>query len=307
MKKTPYKKLFRFINVFFIKKVLFRYLPDRLFIMYDYFLTHKKFPNLKKPVSFSEKIQWIKLYGGLEKYTKYACKLEVRKFIKHTIGERYLIPIIGTWETVEDIPFDKLPDRFVLKASHGSHYLYMCPDKSKMDLKNIRKEVKNWISENFYNKTRERQYKYCQPKIICEKNIEIEGERLFDYKFLCTDGVPKVVNVAYWDDTSPSGWGDVYKDLNWNTLNIGYLNVPRSTLVIQKPENFNSLVEVAKQLSKNFPFVRVDLYSVHNIIYFGELTFTPGNGLERFSPPEADLQLGELIDLSKYSPEFNQN
>jgi hypothetical protein len=299
MKIIRKNKLFIFITDDLLKKGLLRPLPDKYFIALEYFVMTRKILNLNKPVTFNEKIQWIKVYGGLEKYTGYVDKLRVKKYINQIIGDQYFVPTIGVWDRFEDIPFDQLPQQFVLKATHGSGYVFVCRDKSTLDINSLKKTVNKWLHENFYIKTRERQYMGCKPKIICEKYLGDRSVDPTDYKIFCYNGEPRIIEVVW--DRFTSHKGDVYKDLNWKTLNIGYIGFPYSRKNLIKPDNLNAMLDISRKLSKIFPFVRVDLYSVNNKIYFGELTFTPANGVERFDPPEADYFLGKEIDLSKYN------
>lgn len=299
MKNSLKSKLNTFIIDEVIKKGILRFLTDRQFIALEYFVVGRKMLKLKNLKKFSDKMQWIKIYGGLERYTKYVDKLEVRNFISKTIGNKYLVPLLGVWDNFEDIPFDKLPDKFVLKLTHGSGYIYICKDKSKLEKNELKKTITNWMKESFYIKTREIQYKLCKPMIICEKYLENELGEFTDYKIFCSNGKPHIIEVVW--DRFTDHKGDVYKDLNWRTLDISYIGFPYSKKRLKKPENLKEMLNVSKKLSKIFPFVRVDLYSINNQIYFGELTFTPASGLERFDPPEADYKLGELIDLSKYN------
>ena len=299
MKNSPKNKLITFIIDEVLKKGIFRFLPDKLFITFDYFITHRKIPNLQHPKTFSEKLQWIKLYGGLEKYSKYVDKYEVRNYISETIGEKHLVPLYGVWDKFEEIDFNKLPQQFVLKATHGSGYVFICKDKSSLDLKSLKKTTTKWLSENFYKSTREIQYNLCKPRIVCEKYLEDERGELIDYKIFCFDGKPYLVEVIW--DRFTDHKGDVYKDLNWKTLDISYIGVPIPKRTLKRPENLEEMLEISKKLSKNLPFVRVDLYSLGNKIYFGELTFIPASGLERFNPPQIDFLFGKQIDLSKYN------
>src|SRR3989337_4324671 len=174
MKNSPKNKLITFIIDEVLKKGIFRFLPDKLFITFDYFITHRKIPNLQHPKTFSEKLQWIKLYGGLEKYSKNVDKYEVRNYISETIGEKHLVPFYGVWDKFEEIDFNKLQQQFVLKATHGSGYVFICKDKSSLDLKSLKKTTTKWLSENFYKSTREIQYNLCKPRIVCEKYLEDE-------------------------------------------------------------------------------------------------------------------------------------
>lgn len=279
------------------KQGIFRWLTDKQAIIIDYFFTFGKLPNLRHPETISEKLQWVKLYGGLEKHSKYVDKYEVRNFINKTIGEKYAVPLLGVWDKFEDINFNKLPKQFVLKTTHGSSYVFVCKDKSSLDKKRLGKTVAKWMEENFYKKTREIQYKSCKPRIICEKYLEDESGGLTDYQFFCFNGKPYLIEVI--SDRFLEMKGD-YFDLNWKILPIHYRGEPHSKKTLKKPKNFTEMLAVSEKLSKLFPFVRVDLYSIKNKIYFGELTFTPDNGLLVFYPSQVNYQLGKLINLSKY-------
>jgi len=298
MKNTLKDKLKEFIIYDVIKKGILRYLSDRQFIMIDYFAVYGKMPDLQHPKTFSEKLQWVKINGCLEKYTKYVDKYEVRDFISKTIGKEYLVPLIGAWDNFEDIPFNKLPRQFILKATHGSGYGFICKDKSSLNRNELEKIVAKWMRESFYKKTREVQYKDCKPRIICEKYLEDDSGGLIDYKILCFDGKPYMIEVL-----SDRFTGLKYDpmDLNWNELPISAKGFRKSDRKIKKPENLNKMLYVSEMLSQSMPFVRVDLYSVNNKIYFGELTFIPAGGFDIYEPPEVNYQLGELINLSRYT------
>ena len=291
-------KLSDFIVYQITEKGISRFLPDKQAMIVDYFFTYGKLPNLRHPETISEKIQWIKLYGGLEKYSDYVDKYEVRKFIGKTIGENYLVPLLGAWDKFEDINFDKLPKRFVLKATHGSGYVFICKGKTTLDIKRLEKTVNIWMGENFYNKTREIQYNLCKPRIICEKYLEDYSGELIDYKFYCFNGKPHLIEVI---SDRYSQMKDDLIDLNWKILPMTFRGFRKSKKTLKEPKNLAEMVIVSEKLSKQFPFVRIDLYSIKNNIYFGELTFTPANGLLIFSQHHVEYQLGKLINLSKYN------
>ncbi|HEV2339707.1 MAG TPA: ATP-grasp fold amidoligase family protein [Patescibacteria group bacterium] len=290
-------KIRTFIFELAVVNSLLRILSDKQYILLHYFVINNKLPDLKHPRSFSEKIQWIKIFGGLEKYAKYVDKFTVRNHIKKIIGGKYLVPLIGVWDTFEAIPFERLPNKFVLKATHGSGYNFICKDKSTLDKSSLKKIVNRWMQENFYLKTREMQYKDCRPRILCEAYLD-EGPRgLTDYKFFCRNGNPILFEIIANRFTQPTL--DLF-DLDGNRLPI-FLDFPHAKKEIKRPKKFQEMITLSKRLSKKFPFVRVDLYSVKNKIYFGELTFTPGNGLDIMKPSHADYQLGKLIDLSAFN------
>ena len=281
----------------FLKKGVFKILPDKQYIVLDYFLVKKEFPNLKNPQTFSDKIQWIKVYGNLKNISNYADKYTVRDYVAKTIGPRYLVPLLGVYEKFDDIPFDKFPNKFILKISNGSGNNFICKDKRKLNLKDLKKTVNKWMSVNYYYEHREIQYLPCVSRIVCEEYLEDGNEEIKDFKFFCKNGEPQMVEVYSDVQTSPKV--DMV-DLNWKKQNVS-MHFSNSTKDLKKPKQISEMLSIVKKLSKKFPFVRVDLYLCNNKVYFGELTFTPGNGMYIIKPVEADLSLGSLIDLSSFN------
>lgn len=274
------------------------YIPDKAFLRLTYFQKQKKVLNLRNPKTYSEKQQWIKIYGRLERFSKYADKYEVRHFIKRAIGEKYLIPIYGCWDSFEEIPFDTLPKQFVLKATHGAGYNFICKDKSKINMNKLRAEVNRWLSENFYDFMRETQYKSIKPRIICEKYmVEASGD-LRDYKFYCFNGKPEVMELHSERTAKTGGQNVEMYDMKWNRLNL-QLRAKMPVESSPRPRNFDDMLRVVNKLAKGFPHVRVDLYLVKGKVYFGELTFTAGGDFYPFIG-ETDVFMGDLMDLSGY-------
>lgn len=273
-----------------------RLLPDRIFIPLHFIYATKKIPNLNNPKTFSEKIQWIKLYGGLDELSQYVDKIKVRDYVIRKIGKKYLIPVIGTWDTFEEIPFKKLPKKYILKATHGSGYNFICLDNSRVKKSALKKIVSGWMNDNYYKWFREAQYKNLVPRIICQKYIEDGSGALLDYKFFCFNGKAKLIQV---DSDRYLGHKRDLFDINWKKLPI-VLQHPNSKKPIVKPKKLTEMIWIAEKLSKKFNFARVDLYYVKGRIYFGELTFTPGDGVEKFTPSIADTQIGRLLDLSNF-------
>jgi hypothetical protein len=300
MKKSLIDTLLTFGHTIVINGV-YRFLPDNLVDIMEYVTIFGHIPNLKNPVTFNEKLQWIKINGRLEQYKRYVDKLEVRSFIKKTIGNKYLVPLLGSWSTFEDIPLDNLPDRFVLKGTHGSGYVFVCKDKALLNLRTLKKDVNTWLHENFYKKTREIQYKYCEPRVMCERYLENESGGLPDYKLLCFHGKPKLVELVW--DRFTDHKHEVFVSLDWKILSS--VNSAIAKVLPKKPEKFNEMLHIAETLAKGFPFVRVDMYEVKNKIYFGELTFTPDNGLEKFDPPDLDYRLGKLLNIPGYLNKYD--
>lgn len=269
-------------------------LPAKLVINFENFRTYKRFLNKKNPKYFGEKIQWLKLYGNLEKYSKYTDKYVVREYVTSKIGEEYLIPLIGIYKEIEEINYEKLPEKFVLKNNNGSAMNLIVNDKNSLNINKTNKILKKWLKSKYYKIKKENQYKYVDNKIIIEKYISDKNGELLDYKFFCFDGEPLFLKVDY--DRFSNHTSNFY-DMNWNKLELrelGYENYNKKTTA---PTNFNKMVEIAKKLSKDFQFVRVDLYNLDGKIYFGELTFTPASGKNSFLPLAKDIEIASKIKI----------
>ncbi|MGB5824669.1 MAG: ATP-grasp fold amidoligase family protein [Proteocatella sp.] len=251
--------------------------------------------HLEKPICFNDKIQWLKLNWRDSVATKCADKYEVRDIVKQKVGEHILNELYGVYDNVDQIDINKLPQSFVLKGTHGSGFNIICKDKNKMDWNIEFAKMKKWLKINYYWEGREWVYKDIKPRIICEKYLEsCDGEPPIDYKFMCFNGEPKLsfVCLERFEDLKI----DFY-DIKWNKMNFGR-HYPNSSYVIPKPLLYDEMIKISKKLSNEFPFVRVDLYEIDGKIYFGELTFFPGNGLEEFAPEEYDGIIGDYLDLS---------
>ena len=273
-------------------------LPDKLANGIIFFRGYKKIMNLKHPVYLGENIQWLKMNGNMEELSIYVDKYEVRSFVKNTIGKEYLINIFGVYDNVEDIDFDKLPNRFVLKCTNGSQAVVICKDKSELNIEKVKKEMKKWLKVDFYKIKKEYQYKNIKNRIIIEEYLEDESGDLRDYKFYCIDGEPycySVFSERFTDKTV-----DMY-DKKGNWLPDVFNGGPNSKIKRKKPphklENLDQMLDICRRLSKTFTFVRVDFYIVEGKVYFGELTFTDGAGGEPIKPLNFDLKLAENIKL----------
>ncbi len=254
-------------------------------------------PDIDNPKSFNEKLQWLKLYNEDPLLTKCADKYLVRDYVKEKIGEEYLIPLLGVWDSPDEIDFDKLPEQFVLKVNWGSGQNIIVKDKSKLDIEEAKAKLKKWMKphSNHYYYGFEWCYKNIKPKIIAEKFIEQINGEIADYKFMCYNGTPK--NLLYITGRNSDNKKINFYDTDWNLLPVKRI-YSNTTEKIIKPANINKLITLAKILSKDFTFARVDFYDIEDKIYFGEITFYPGSGLEAFEPVEWDYKLGEMIDLS---------
>ena len=258
--------------------------------------------NLDSPQTFNEKLQWLKLHNRKPEYTMMVDKYAVRKYIAHTIGEEYLIPLLGVWDNPNDIDFDALPNQFVLKCNHNSGLgMCICKDKSKLNIEKVKAELRKGLKQDYYLTNREWPYKNVDRKIIAEKFMEDDNDNadlgLIDYKFFCFNGTPKFAYVA-------QGAAKAYKskinmmDLEWKLMPFQRTDHPQFEKVPDKPVNFQKMVELSKILAKDIPFVRVDFYEINSKLFFGELTFFPGSGYIPFEPEEWDYKLGEWIRLS---------
>ena len=284
-------KQFRYLFVLHIAK----HFPDRLFLKTIFPLKVGYKLNLNNPQTYNEKIQWLKLYDRNPKYTTMVDKAEAKKYVAGIIGEEYIIPTIAVYDSVEEIDFDKLPSQFVLKVTHDSGGIVICKDKSKLDIPSTLALLNKSLKTNYYWKNREWPYKNVKPRIIAEQYMEDEsGWQLKDYKIFCFNGEPKFIEVDY--DRYIGHKLNVY-DLNWNFIDF-YMTSPNDKNVrIEKPAKLDEMLDIAKKLSVGLKFVRVDLYSINENIYFGELTHYPGSGFIDFHPKEYDNKLGGMLSL----------
>ena len=301
------ENIYKVITIFGIKIKINRtkylkYIPECMYQEYlkDWFyFTTGKMLNLENPQTFNEKIQWLKLYDSTPLKTKLADKYLVRDWVKEKIGEDYLIPLLGVWKNFDDIDFDKLPEKFVLKANHGSSWNIIVTDKNKFDKKLAKRKIKKWLNTNYaLLGGLELHYKNIKPLIIAEEYIEADDGDLKDYKFLCFNGEVKYVWVD--KDRYKNHKRNLY-DINWNLVpeKISEKHVYDNFSPCAKPYNFEKMLKFANIMSKGFPFVRVDFYENDNKLYFGEMTFTSASGTHIFTPDIFNFKLGELIDLTK--------
>lgn len=253
--------------------------------------------NLKNPKSFSEKLQWLKLYNRNPLYTTLVDKYAVKEYVAKIIGEEYIIPTLGVWDDANEIDFDSLPNQFVLKTTNGGGGdVVICKNKEEFGKDFAIKHLNKGLKKSIYKKLREWPYKNVKPRIIAEKYMEDESGELKDYKFFCFDGCVRCLQVDY--DRFIEHHRNIY-DLNWEKMPFSIEYPSKDGVVIDKPDNFDEMNRIAQMLSKNNPHVRVDLYDVGGKIYFGELTFFHGSGYEKFTPKEWDYKFGEWLQLPK--------
>lgn len=274
-------------------------MEDRKFLERKFQAVFHKKLDLQNPQSINEKIQWLKLYNRNPLYTQYVDKFLVREYVKDTIGEEYLIPLLGVWENAEDIDFDKLPNQFVLKCNHNSGLgMYICKDRNRMNYSKVISALKKGLKQDYYLTNREWPYKNVPRKVIAEKYmVDESGYELKDYKFYCFNGIVKLVMINS-DRMTENETTALYFDEKYNKLNFewGYKN---SDTIPPKPEKFELMKTLAEKLSENIPHVRVDFYQTPEGVYFGEMTFFDGSGFDKINPVEWDYTLGSWIDLSQ--------
>lgn len=278
-----------------LRRVFSRFITnDRLYIRLDYFSGMKCFPNLEHPKTFNEKLQWLKLNDRHEEYTRLVDKYEVKEYVSDLLGEEVIIPTLGVWDRFEDIDFEELPDQFVLKTTHDSGGVVVVRDKSLMDKKAAKKKLEKSLRHNYYREHREYPYKNVKPRIIAEKfMVDESGTELKDYKFFCFGGEVKFLFVAT-DRPFDTHLDFFDADFNHLPFKRGH---SWAKMQLRRPDNFEEMKRMANVLSKDMPFVRVDLYNIKGKIYFGELTFFPASGNVPFEPAEWDEKIGSWLRL----------
>lgn len=255
--------------------------------------------NLQDPQTFNEKIQWLKLYNRRPEYTVMADKYLAREYIREKLGEEYLIPLVGAWDSPDEIDFDALPEKFVLKCNHNSGVgMYICKDKSKMDINKVKKALRKGLAQDYYLAKREWPYKDVPRKIICEQYMTDgpDSSDFTDYKFFCFDGRVDCVMLCL--ERSSGDTKFYFFDKNWELkrYNLRGQAAPEG-FTLPKPTCMDEMFRIAEQLSVGMPFVRVDLYQSGEQVYFGELTFFPDSGFDPNYLPETNEYFGSLIKL----------
>lgn len=249
-------------------------------------------PDFNHPKTMNEYICATKIDDSKLVYDKYTDKYMVRDYVSRVIGEQYLNKVLGIYSSFDEIDFDLLPKSFVLKATHGSSYNIIVKDVNQFDKRAAKKRFDKWLSENFYFKDREKNYKNIKPRIMCDVYLEPADEELEEYKIFCFRG--KVGFIQHNKMLNGERHSNIF-DAGWNLLPVqyGYSGFTNDC----KPENGDELITLSEKLSQPFEFVRVDLYNVDNKIIFSELTFHSGGGLIPFKPKDYDREFGKMLGL----------
>lgn len=269
------------------------FLSDESFIKLVYRLRMGRRLDLENPTRFNEKIQWLKLNDHRPIYTSMADKVAMRRFVEDRLGPGYTVPLIGVYESFDEIDFQSLPAQFVMKTSHDSGSYIICKDKGSFDLKSARKVMTRSLHRNYYRTTREWQYKDIPHRIVIERFMANGENPLTDYKFFCFNGKCEFLYIM---PEAVHGSLQTILDCNFNRLPFTMEDKP-SNIMPKKPDCLGRMIEIAQELSHNVPFLRVDMYLVNGEVYVGELTFYHYGGYIPFCPDEWDVKLGGLIHL----------
>lgn len=287
------KKIINWYKKYFTVEGLYNcILPDKIYLKKLYKKRIGRELDLRNPKSFSEKGNWLKLYDRRPEYTVMVDKYKAREYIAERIGEQYLVPLLGVWDTPDEIDFNALPNEFVLKCNHDNGVI-ICRDKNKLDIEKTKKELAFRLNRDYYKKLREWPYKDVPRKIICEKLMKnTNSEELFDYKLFCFNGKVKLVEV------NSERFSDIPKedhfDVEWNHFNV--TGKPSAKKEIKKPYFFGDMIRIAEDCSKNIPFLRVDFNFWDNQLYLGEFTFFYSGSMKLFNEPW-ESKLGDWIEL----------
>lgn len=292
MKKISIENILLFLTQ---RNIVF--MSDKLFLKILYKKYFGKRLNLKNPQTFNEKLQWLKLYNRKDIYTIMVDKYEAKKYVSNIIGEKYIIPTLGIYERFESINFNELPNKFVMKCTHDSGGIIICRDKEKFNKKEARRKINKHLKTNYYYKGREWPYKNVKPRIIIEEYIEQDDAKdLIDYKFMNFNGKVKCSFVCL-NRNSQEGMNIDFYDADWHKMPI-QRHYKNSNIILKKPKNYDLMIKLSEELAKDIPFLRVDFYEIKEKVYFGELTFYPGSGIEEFTPTEWDDRFGDMLKLN---------
>lgn len=278
---------------------LYNKLTDEEFIRKSYKVFAGKEIDLDAPVTYNEKLNWLKLYDRRPEYTMMVDKYAVKEFVASRVGAEHVVPALGVWDRFEDIDFDALPDRFVLKCTHDSGGIVICRDKAHFNKQAARRLLERHLKKNYFYVSREWPYKNVQPRILAEPYIDgLGNDDSVEYKVTCFNGEAKLITVCTGKahDSMNVRFNDFY-DRAWETKYPFYVYYKPAKVEPQKPKEHWEIVRICEALAKDIPCVRVDVYVHDGVVYFGEMTFFTWGGFCRFTPEEWDKTLGDWITL----------
>ncbi len=288
-------------------------IPDKLYLSVLYRINFGYWMNFKKPLSFNEKLQWLKLYDRKPEYIKMVDKYEAKKYVASLIGEEHIIPTYGVWSEYRDINFHKLPNQFVLKCTHDSGGVVICKDKSSFNYLSAKNKLTKSLKKKYFWEGREWPYKFVKPQIIAEKFLSSlsnnntdnnkdyesrnpgETKEIMDYKFFCFNGKVEFFKI---DIDRFQAHKANYYDLDFNLLPFREKALPNfKDYQLELPDNFHEMIRYAERIANGIKFARIDFYDVDEHIYFGEITFYPAAGLGQFVPNKYDLEIGNKLSI----------
>lgn len=284
-----------FLGSIILRRLSFLFKDDEFYLKMIYLFELHKWPDLKNPKTFNEKLQWLKLHDRRSEYTTMVDKYAVKEFVAKIIGSEYIIPTLGVWNRFEEIDFNTLPNQFVLKTTHGGGglALVICKDKNSFNRQKAKKILDKSLKSNIYANYREWPYKNVPKRIIAEKYMPSDNG-LIDYKVHNFNGVPKFILVCR-NRYSTNPMAETFFSDKWEKLDLKRPGHPNPNM--EKPESLQEVLELSALLSKDLPFARTDFYIIDSKVYFGEITFYPASGLSPFYPNEYDKLFGDLLTL----------
>lgn len=282
----------RIIPISFLHRTC-RWYSDKFYLKILFRLEMGYSLNLNNPQTFNEKLNWMKIYYRNPLFPILADKYLAKAYVAEKIGEQYLVPNYGVWDSAEDINFEELPNQFVLKATGDSSGIVICKDKTKLNISEAKSKLSRCQNSNYYYFLREWVYKDIKAKIIADKYLDDKsGCELRDYKFWCFNGEPKVMYCT----NKGSDIFENFYDMDYNTLDINH-GFERKIPEFEKPDAFDEMKKLATKLSEGIPFVRIDFFYVNSHVYFGEFTFYDWGGMRPFVNKKWDDMLGSWIKL----------
>ena len=313
-KKRLYKKMqtipiygeFSLLNIYLLKKSnQLTIETKRRILSQKFYEATGKFPDFRNPKSLNEKTNWIKIYYNNPLQKRCVDKYEFKKYIESVLGKEYVIPLLGVYDNVEDIDFDKLPNQFVIKSTvwGGGAGLEIVKDKRKLDIDFVKYKFTRFLQKwrTVYYSYIPNMYEDLEPRIIIEEYMPIREGKALEYKMFCFHGEMKfcLIECDYFGLRPKRAFYD--KQFREMPFKIG--DLPKTKLN-KKPNTYDKIVELAEKLAVPFPFVRIDFYDINGKIYLGEFTFNSGGGFSKYKPDEWDYKLGEWLDLNKLEPEY---
>ena len=273
------------------------WVPDSLYLKVLYRVIMGRKLNLRHPKEYNEKLQWLKLNDRKPEYSTMVDKYEVRGYIEDLLGDKYLIPCLGIYDSVDEIDIDALPERFVLKCTHDSGSVEICKDKSSFDIEGARHRLSQAMKRNYYATYREWPYKYVKPRVIAEGYLEGDEGDLKDYKVMCFNGEAKIIEVHENRFVEGKVHTQTFYDREWEIVPLTQVETVTVDKPSERPRQLEEILRLSELIAKDMYHPRIDWYIEGDKIYFGEITFFDGSGFESFSTPEMERMLGDMINL----------